>query len=52
MIINFAFSRGGFLNGYWWWYMPPGICITLSVISLVSMSMLLEEDRVSEHVAS
>jgi len=52
MIINFALTRGGFLNGYWWWYMPPGICITLSVLSLVSMSLLLEEDRVSEHVAS
>ncbi|MGB9902958.1 ABC transporter permease, partial [Methanothrix sp.] len=52
MMINFAFSRGGFLNGCWWWYMPPGICITLSVLSLVSMSMLLEESREDEHVAS
>lgn len=51
MIINFAFSRGGFLNGCWWWYMPPGICITLSVLSLVTMSLMLEERR-AEHVAS
>jgi peptide/nickel transport system permease protein len=52
MIINFAFSRGGFLNGCWWWYLPPGICITLSILSLVSISMLLEEAREGEHVAS
>ncbi len=45
MIINFAFSRGGFLNGYWWWYVPPGVCITLSVLSLVMMSLTLEKQE-------
>ena len=43
MMINFAFSRGGFINGYWWWYMAPGLCITLFVLSVVLMSSLLEE---------
>lgn len=42
MMINFAFSRGGFINGYWWWYMAPGLCITLFVLSVILMSSLLE----------
>jgi peptide/nickel transport system permease protein len=43
MMINFAFTRGGFINGYWWWYMPPGICITLFVLSVVLMGFAMEE---------
>jgi peptide/nickel transport system permease protein len=44
-MISFAFSRGGFINGYWWWYMPPGICIIAFVFSVVMMGFSLEEDR-------
>ena len=43
MMINFAFSRGGFLNGYWWWYLPPGLCITFFVSSVVLLSFAVEE---------
>jgi len=43
MMINFAFSRGGFLNGLWWWYMAPGLCITLFVLSVVLLGSMLEE---------
>lgn len=43
MMINFAFSRGGFINGYWWWYMAPGLCITIFVWSIVLLGSLLEE---------
>jgi len=43
MMINFAFSRGGFINGYWWWYLLPGLCITLFVLSVVLMGFVLEE---------
>jgi len=45
MMINFAFSRGGFINGCWWWYMPPGLCITLFVLSVVLMGSALEDQR-------
>ncbi len=45
MIINFAFSRGGFLNGYWWWYLPPGLCITFFVSSVVLLSFAVEEQE-------
>jgi len=33
-MLSFAFFRGGFIRDMWWWYMPPGICITLCVISI------------------
>jgi peptide/nickel transport system permease protein len=42
-MISFAFSRGGFINGMWWWYLPPGLCITIFVLSLVMMAGILEE---------
>jgi peptide/nickel transport system permease protein len=44
-MISFAFSRGGFINGYWWWYLPPGICIISFVFSVVMMGFALEEDQ-------
>jgi len=44
-MISFAFSRGGFINGYWWWYLPPGICIIGFVFSVVMMGFALEDDR-------
>lgn len=45
MMINFAFNRGGFINGYWWWYMTPGLCITLFVLSVVLMGCSFEEQE-------
>jgi len=44
MMLNYAFSRGGFINGYWWWYLPPGICISLSVLSFVLIGFGLEKE--------
>jgi len=44
MMINFAFSRGGFINGYWWWYLFPGLFITLFVLSVVLIGFVLEEN--------
>ncbi len=43
MMINFAFTRGGFINDCWWWYIPPGACITLSILSVVMMGFALED---------
>jgi peptide/nickel transport system permease protein len=45
MMINFAFTRGGFINGYWWWYLTPGLCITLFVLSVVLMGFANEEQE-------
>ena len=45
MMLNYAFSRGGFINGYWWWYLPPGLCISLAVLGFVLMGFGLEEQE-------
>lgn len=37
MMIHYAFERGGFVRGLWWWYMAPGLATTLCVLSLVLM---------------
>lgn len=33
MMLLYAFRRGGFANGLWNWYLPPGICIALCVFA-------------------
>lgn len=45
MMINNAFTRGGFINGYWWWYLTPGLCITLFVLCVVLMGCAFEEQE-------
>jgi len=42
MMINFSFQKGGFINGLWWWFLPPGICISLFVLSIVLMGFSME----------
>lgn len=38
-MIHFAFSRGGFANDMWWWYLPPGLAICACVLGFVMISM-------------
>lgn len=45
MMINLAFMNGGFINGMWWWYGAPGICITLLVAAMVLLGMSLEPHK-------
>jgi peptide/nickel transport system permease protein len=47
-MLSFAFFRGGFIRDMWWWYMPPGICITLCVMSIAMAGVGLETN-VEEH---
>ena len=35
MMLHYAFSHGGVVNGYWWWYLPPTFCISLAVLGFV-----------------
>jgi peptide/nickel transport system permease protein len=44
-MIHFAFSRGGFANDMWWWYLPPGLMICVSVLGFVMISMDQERSR-------
>jgi len=43
MMINFAFTKGGLVNALWWWFIPPGLCITLFVYAVVLLGYSLEE---------
>jgi len=44
-MLHYAFSRGGFINNMWWWYLPPGICIALSVLGFVLLGYALEKQQ-------
>jgi len=46
-MIHFAFSRGGFANDMWWWYLPPGFMICISVLGFVLIAMEPEIARKS-----
>ncbi|HIH75462.1 MAG TPA: ABC transporter permease [Methanosarcina sp.] len=48
-MLSFAFFRGGFIRDMWWWYTPPGICITLCIISIALIGFGLETQG-KEHV--
>ena len=52
MMIRYAFERGGFIRDMWWWYIPPGLCISVCVLSIVLMSFSLENsvDRFTDFV--
>lgn len=41
-MLSFAFFRGGFIRDMWWWYLPPGACITLCVMAIAMMGFGLE----------
>ena len=47
-MIHFAFSRGGFANDMWWWYLPPGLMICASVLGFVMISMEPEPQKALE----
>ena len=34
-IIRYAFARYGIINDYWWWYVPPIICISICVLGFM-----------------
>lgn len=42
IMLSFAFFRGGFIRDMWWWYLPPGICITFCVLSIALVGFGLE----------
>lgn len=44
-ILHYAFFRNGIINGYYWWYMPPIICISLSVLGFMLLSYYKKESR-------
>jgi peptide/nickel transport system permease protein len=49
-IMHFAFQRGGFANGLWNWYLPPGLCITACALGFVFLGLHCEK-RAESRVA-
>lgn len=45
MMLNFAFLKGGLVNAMWWWFIPPGICISLFVLSIVLLGFSVEREE-------
>lgn len=47
MVLHYAETSGGWYanmgNPAWWWIMPPGICIALTIASLALIGQSLEE---------
>lgn len=37
-ILHYAFFRNGLLRNYWWWYVPPILCISLCVLACTLLS--------------
>lgn len=37
-ILHYAFFRSGIINGYYWWYVPPIVCISVSVLGFMLLS--------------
>jgi peptide/nickel transport system permease protein len=51
MMLNFAFQKGALVNGLWWWFLPPGICITLIVVAVVLIGFSWEEREAADIAA-
>lgn len=45
LMLNHAFSRGGVVNDMWWWYLPPGFCISLFIGVVLMIGLAVEEVR-------
>lgn len=41
-MMHYAFKRGGFANGMWNWYLPPGLCIAACAMSFVLIGLYFE----------
>ena len=42
-IIEEAFNAGALTAGYWWWLIPPGVCIVLVTLSFTMCGYALDE---------
>ncbi|HLB39547.1 MAG TPA: ABC transporter permease [Actinomycetota bacterium] len=42
-VIESAFTAGAMTAGYWWWLIPPGICIVLVTLAFTMVGFALDE---------
>jgi ABC-type dipeptide/oligopeptide/nickel transport system permease subunit len=43
MILHWAFSSGALSSNYWWWIIPPGICITLVALGFTFVGYAFDQ---------
>lgn len=43
LMMNYAFTGGSLMVGYWWWFIPPGVVITALVGALYITNVGLDE---------
>ncbi|MEM3700643.1 MAG: ABC transporter permease [Candidatus Bathyarchaeia archaeon] len=43
MMLYFAQQRTAFSTGAWWWFIPPGLCITLLALGFNLLASVLED---------
>ncbi len=44
-MISDAFTHGGFIREMWWWFLPPTLCICISVLAVTRLGMMYETDE-------
>ncbi|MFZ5898304.1 MAG: ABC transporter permease [Bacillota bacterium] len=49
-MVHFAFTRGGFVNGMWYWYLPPGLCIAACTVAFTLLGMCFERCQERERM--
>jgi peptide/nickel transport system permease protein len=42
-MVNYAYNGFALLKGEWWWFAPPGICITILVLGFAMLGYGIEE---------
>ena len=42
-VIEEAFNAGAMANGYWWWIVPPGVCVVLVTLAFTMCGYAIEE---------
>ncbi len=42
-MVNYAYNSGAMLTGKWWWFLPPGLCITALVLGFAMLGYGIEE---------
>lgn len=50
-MMHYAFKRGGFVNGMWYWYLPPGLCIAACAMGFLFLGLYFES-RANKEVGS
>ena len=41
-MLHFAETNGAFVRGMWYWFLPPGLCISLAIIGFTLISFSLD----------